>query len=317
MSGATVRVHVFGSLNLDSVYRLDAAPRAGETVTALDSNVAVGGKGGNQAIAAARAGADVSMVGALGDDQAARAIAETLEGAGVDTHHLARIDGQPSGSAIVLVDRTGENRIVLSPGANAHLEAATVAAGLAECAEGDIVMLQNEISPAMTALAAHGAHQGGLRIIWNAAPAPATAEQIPYADIIVVNEEELRALASLHGVSAGDDLETEVGRLAAAIGVAMVCTAGAQGVYFCADDESGHLPAPQVDAVDTTAAGDTFVGYLAAALAGGEHSLSAACAHAANAASLAVTRHGASPSIPNRSDVHEFERTINHERADA
>jgi ribokinase len=316
MSGTPVRVHVVGSLNLDSVYRLDAAPRAGETVTALDSDVVVGGKGGNQAIAAARAGAEVSMVGAIGDDQAGRTIAETLDSAGVHTHHLSRIDGQPSGSAIVLVERTGENRIVLVLGANAHLEAASVAAGLAESAEGDIVLLQNEVSPAMTALAARDARQRGLRVVWNAAPAPATAEQIPQADIIVVNEEELRALVSLHGYTAGDDLATEVERMSAAIDVALVCTAGARGVYFCGIDERGHVPAARVDAVDTTAAGDTFVGYLAAALARGERGLSAACAHAANAASLAVTRRGASPSIPSSSDVYEFERTIDNERAD-
>jgi ribokinase len=316
MSGTAMRVHVVGSLNLDSVHRLDVAPRAGETVTALESDSVVGGKGGNQAIAAARAGAEVSMVGAIGDDQAGRTIAEALDGAGVNTSHLSRIDGEPSGAAIVLVERTGENRIVLVPGANAHLEAATVAAGLAESAEGDIVLLQNEVSPAMTALAARDARKRGLRVVWNAAPAPATVDQIPHAAIIVVNEEELRALVALHGDTAGVDLATEVERLSAAMGVSLVCTAGALGVYLCAVGESGHVPAARVDAVDTTAAGDTFVGYLAAALASGERSLSAACAHAANAASLAVTRRGASPSIPSRSDVDEFERTIDNERTD-
>ncbi|MFF1635188.1 ribokinase [Leifsonia sp. NPDC058248] len=313
MSAAAARVLVVGSLNLDSVYRLTAAPRAGETVTALESDFAVGGKGGNQAIAAARAGAAVSMVGALGDDDAGQTIADSLDRAGVDTRHLSRIAGRPSGSAVVLVDRTGENRIVLSPGANGHLAQATVSAGLSECRPGDIVVLQNEIPPVLSVSAARAAHDRGLRVIWNAAPAPVAAEQIPPADIIVVNEEELRALASLHGLHAGAGLQTEVDRLADATGVAVVCTAGAHGVYFRTRAESGHVAAPRVDAVDTTAAGDTFVGYLAAALVHGERRFTDACHHAASAASLAVTRRGASPSIPTRSEVHEFERTIDQE----
>ena len=297
------RVFVVGSLNLDTVYRVQVAPRGGETIAADTVQTAVGGKGGNQAVAAARAGAEVIMVGKVGTDQAATAILAALSDAGANVEHVSRTEMHPSGTATVIVDATGENRIVIGAGANRALAAEDVRAALASCTRGDLVVLQNEIDPATTRAAADFARERGATVLWNAAPAPHFLGEVPAGiDLMVINEHELAAIARLVGVSA-PTLDGLVDRLAEATGSAVICTVGADGAWFRTGSDAGHVPAQRVRAVDTTAAGDTFVGYLAAQITSDRASLPARIAFAAMAASVTVTRSGASPSIPTLDEV--------------
>lgn len=285
---------VVGSCNIDLVASCDRLPFVGETVAGHDLEVVVGGKGVNQAIAAARAGARCRFVGAIGDDTHANRIRAALDAAGVDTTRLRRLAG-PSGTALILVDRAGNNLIAVVPGANGRVTA------LAEddrevIGSADVLVAQLEL-PIETVVAAVVAARGrGVPVVLNAAPArPVPTELLAATEVLVVNEHEGVQLAGA-SASAVDD----VGRLLLATVPRVVVTLGAEGAaYF---DRSGarlHVPAPRVAAVDTTAAGDTFTGVLAVAFAEAQpilRALQLACA----AASLCVERRGATPSIPDR-----------------
>jgi len=295
-------VFVVGSLNIDQNIRVRSLPRAGETVQGSDVAFSPGGKGGNQAVAAARAGAAVTFTGAVGEDVHGRRILEVLSGAHIDASHVRVISTAATGTAIIAVDDQGENQIIISPGANAGLTAADVEAGLAAVRPGDVLVLQLEIPTELVRQAARMAKSRGAFVILNAAPAPRQIEGLlDDIDLLVVNEQEIQVLADLAGVS-GTHLKL-VQALPPVLGAAVLCTAGAEGSFTALDGKLVHVPATKVSAKDTTGAGDTFVGYLAASLAGGAGGLPAAMMRASRASALAVTRNGAMESIPWRTEL--------------
>lgn len=296
-------VFVVGSLNADQLLEVPAFPAAGETVLASDVLITAGGKGGNQAVAAARAGAAVVMIGALGDDAHGVLVRGALTESGVDTGWVRTADGTHTGTAVVAVEAGGENRIIVASGANAHLTRQDVEAGLAGAAPGDLVLLQLETPVAVVAHAARFAKARGATVVLNAAPAPADNGCLTTdIDVLVVNQVEMRAVAELVGAGAGTgetgDVPGTVLATSRTLNCVVVCTTGAGGAYVNAGDRVAHIPAVQVTAVDTTAAGDTYTGYLAAALARGETDLTAALTTASAAAAVTVTRRGAMASIP-------------------
>ncbi|MEV8367158.1 ribokinase [Streptomyces niveus] len=296
-------VFVVGSLNADQLLEVPAFPAAGETVLASDVLITAGGKGGNQAVAAARAGAAVVMIGALGDDAHGVLVRGALTESGVDTGWVRTADGTHTGTAVVAVEAGGENRIIVASGANARLTRQDVEAGLAGAGPGDLVLLQLETPVAVVAHAARFAKERGATVVLNAAPAPADSGCLTTdIDVLVVNQVEMRAVAELVGAGAGTggpgDVAGTVLATSRTLNCVVVCTTGADGAYVNVGDRVAHIPAVQVTAVDTTAAGDTYTGYLAAALARGETDLTAALTTASAAAAVTVTRRGAMASIP-------------------
>jgi ribokinase len=240
------RVCVVGSVNIDLTFGVDALPRPGETVLASSSTSAPGGKGGNQAVAAARAGARVQFVGAVGDDAAAERLRAHLQANGVGLNGTVAIPG-PSGTAIIVVDADAENTIVVAPGANGRLTLAATGSRevIADC---DVLLTQLEI-PVSTALAAaHEARSAGAAVIVNASPAghdqTRLAELAAVADVVLANEAEAHEWPwrPTH----------------------LVVTLGARGARYVGTDGEFAVPAPAVRAVDTTGAGDVFAGVLAA-----------------------------------------------------
>lgn len=296
-------VFVVGSLNIDQNVRVSSLPQAGETVRGTDATFSPGGKGGNQAVAAARAGARVKFTGAVGDDTHGRRILDVLAEAHIDHDKLRVVSNIPTGTAIIAVDDRGENQIIVSPGANSSLTAEDVTAGLDTMRAGDVLVLQLEIAAALVRQAAAIAQSRGAFVILNAAPAPRQIDGLlDDVDLLVVNEQEIRALAEIAGIPAANHLEL-VRTLPPALGPAIVCTAGADGSFTVLDGALVHVPASTAAAVDTTGAGDTFVGYLAASLLAKPGDLAAAMHLASSAAALAVTRSGAMESIPQREEL--------------
>ena len=281
-----IDVLVVGSVNEDIVVSVERLPGPGETLLASEFALSCGGKGANQAVAAARDGVRVAMVGAVGDDDAGGRQGAALDGAGVDTRWLRRLTGVPTGTAFIQVDSRGENTIVVVQGANAHV---TLPVG---DVEPRVVVTQNEIPPAAQQEAVALAARTGARLVINAAPAPESPP--PWygtADPLVVNEHEAAQLATLDETGAG-----LLRRLRERTGArSVVMTLGERGALV--DDGTGVHAIPPVvveRVVDTTGAGDTFVGVLAARLARGEGLVAAASA-ANRVAAEAVTWSGARP----------------------
>ncbi len=279
----------YGSINIDHVYALPHFPAPGETLASTAYHRGLGGKGANQSVAAARAGARVVHLGAMGQDDD-WVIARLVE-AGVDTGQIARLD-TPTGHAIIYLDAGGENQIVLFPGANRALSVQIVRDGLAQARAGDMLMIQNET--AHSAQAAEIARAAGLSVMASAAPfnAAAVAEVLPHVTTLALNAVEA---AQLRAALGHDPQVTE-----------MLVTLGAEGAELrLADGQVLRQAAFAVQPVDTTGAGDTFAGYFAAARAeGAPHA--AALRLAAGAAALKVTRPGAADAIPTRDEVEVF-----------
>ena len=270
------RVVVLGSLNLDLVTQVERHPEPGETVLGEGLARLAGGKGANQAMAAAAAGADVAMVGAVGDDDAGRAYLQRLQAAGVDTSAIAVLDDEPTGTALIVVGDGAENSIVVVPGANGRVADAALAA-VEEMTPDDVLLVQLEIPLETVSAACERAAARGVRVVLNIAPyADLPAAVIQVADPLVANEHEAQLL--------GHTGATPRSRLV---------TLGAHGAVW---DDLG-LPAVEVpdgEVLDTTGAGDAFCGALAAALARGEGRESAL--HGALAAGADAVRHlGAQP----------------------
>lgn len=306
-------VYVFGSINADTSYRMSVLPGPGETVIASSAQTSPGGKGANQAIAAAAAGSVAQMVGLVGNDADAAALVHALEQRGVGTTSITN-SGAPTGRAVVYVDDAGENSIVVLSGANQLLSSDHAARALASIATGDVLVLQNEVPAAANRSAARMAQLAGATVVWNAAPAPATAaDLVREIDLLIVNEHELVQLSGLLGVRVQPheptvtNLEALLAATAEALDADAICTLGSAGAIYVADGVAGRVPAPKVRAIDTTAAGDTVVGYLAA------HSslpIEARLRLAAAAGALTVTREGASSSIPQFGEVDRMFTTL-------
>jgi ribokinase len=290
---------VFGSINVDLVCRVARTPSPGETVRGADYVLIPGGKGANQSLAARRAGAKVRLFGTVGFDAFADVALAELSPAGVDLSGLSRRGGA-TGVAIITVDDKGENAIVLSPGANAHARADTISPGA--FSPRDTLLLQLEVPFAESLAAAKTARAAGARVALSLAPYTAlAAEDIAAFDIIVVNQHEAADLARHLGVSA-KGADATVSALAHRLGRTVIATLGPDGAVAATDSEVIRVAALPVTPVDTTGAGDTFCGVLAAFLDEGTD-MRAALTRAAVAGSLAVTKAGAQPSVPTRAEI--------------
>ncbi len=280
------RIVTVGSANCDLVCRAERLPAPGETILGGQFFQAAGGKGANQAVAAARLGGQVTFVARLGrDDYGDRAIAG-YQADGLDTRFIARDDEAPSGVALILVDQTGENSIVVAPGANARLTADDVAAAGDAFTGAQVVLCQLEVPLEAVATAVRLGRQAGATVILNPAPArPLPRELLAGVDILVPNETEARLLGAE---------ESTLDRLGVPT---VVLTRGARGALLVSGGERLAVAAPLVEAVDTTAAGDAFCGALAVAVAEGRP-LAEAVGRACAAGALAATVAGAQPSLP-------------------
>lgn len=288
-------IAVLGSTNMDLVAYVAKAPRLGETVTGREFRTVPGGKGANQAVAAARSGGEVVMIGAVGADGFGVRLRSALAEAGVETAALRTVEGA-TGTAHITVDDEGGNSIVVVPGANA-LVTALEAGDESRIGAADSLLLQLEVPVSAAVAGARAARAHGTRTVLTPAPAqPLPAELLALVDLLVPNEHEAAALTGL----------TDPYQAAAALlqqVPEVVVTLGAAGALYAArGQEPLHVPAPPVRAVDTTAAGDTFVGALAVALGEGRPAPDA-LAWASVAAALSVQRPGAQDSMPTRMQI--------------
>ena len=297
-------ITVFGSINLDLIGRVERLPRPGETVPGSGFATAPGGKGANQALAAARAGAAVRMIGAVGRDGFAAEALSLLGPGGVDLERVRRVDG-PTGVALILVDAAGENVIAVIPGANGAVGAAD-AEGL-DFGPDDILLLQLEVPGPAIEAAARGARKGGARVLLNFAPFRAEALRLlAHATHLIVNESEGALIAEAMDAPARSTGE-QAKAIAERHGLSVIATLGGEGVLVVSDGRVLTAAASPVEVVDTVGAGDTFCGYLAAGLSE-RLDLQAALALASAAGGLACTKSGAQPSIPTRSEVDDMLR---------
>jgi ribokinase len=292
---------VVGSANVDLVVPVDALPAPGQTVLGDDHLRAAGGKGANQAVAAARLGRSVAMVGRIGDDDEGRRLLASLSDAGVDVAHVRRTPGVPTGLALITVDRSGENTIAVSPGANARVSAEDVAAAAEVLRAAAVTLVQLEVP--LRAVAAAVETAGG-RVVLNPAPAvPLPPDLLAGVDVLVPNRGELGLLAGVDEPVTIDAAVAAVRRLPGE--PAVVVTLGSQGALVVDGDLVEHVPATEVRAIDATGAGDAFCGGLADALSRGLGLLDAA-RWAAKVAALATTRWGAQPGMPSRAEVEDL-----------
>lgn len=296
-------IAVVGSLNLDLVVPVPRHPVPGQTVLGGDLAEHCGGKGGNQAVAAARLGRPVAMVGRVGADEAGGTLVDALTAEGVDTTHVLRTPDVPSGRALIAVDPAAENTIIVSPGANARLTAADCESARTVLAEAKVTVLQQEVPHAANEAAARLA--GGLVLV-NPAPVRGGENPLPArVDVLLPNRSELAALLGLapDALTAAEDVARAAARLRGA--GAVLVTLGGDGALLVEGGTSMLIPSFRVAAVDTTAAGDCFCAALACGLADGEP-LERAARFAAAAAALSTTRPGAQPSLPVRDEVEAF-----------
>jgi ribokinase len=281
---------VFGSINLDLVFAMQELPAPGQTRLASGFSMQPGGKGANQAVAARRDGAAVHMVGAIGEDSLAPLALAVMAESGVDLTALRRIADASTGCAGIATDAHGRNQIAVALGANALLLANDLPDALLK--PDNLLLVQMEAEPNQVAAAMQRARDAGMRVVLNLAPARILPKPVlQSANLVVVNEDEAEVLAGQFGCTA------TAAALHAALGVTIIRTLGGEGAEAAGPDGPVRVAAPHVDVVDTTAAGDCFVGTLAAALVRNmplPHALTRACA----AAALACTVSGSQRSLP-------------------
>jgi ribokinase len=276
-------IYSFGSINADYIYRVPRLPKPGETLAAITILRGLGGKGANQSVAAARAGAAVRHIGAVGHD--GRWAVDELRGYGVETTHIAELD-TPSGHAIIYVDLKGENCIVICKGANCAQSTSCLEAALSDAKRQDTLLVQNETN--LQVEAARMAKAKGMKVIYSAAPFSDQAVQavLPHVDLLIMNS-------------------VEASQLARKPSCRMIVTRGKDGVDLIECDARLHVPAVPAKAVDTTGAGDCFAGYLAAGLDQGMEMVDAIHLGVA-AAALQIQRHGTASAVPTRQEVDAF-----------
>jgi ribokinase len=295
-------VVVAGSINMDVVATAARHPNVGETVLGTDLRFLPGGKGANQAVAAARLGARTSLLGKVGEDAFGEALLEFLAGQGVDLSAVTRVGGTPTGTALIVVNEQSDNSIVVVPGANVTLVAVDV--DRVELRPGDVLVAQYEIPLPVVRAALARARRAGATTILNPAPALETpAELLGLADVVVVNETELAFLTagSTNGGSVGGSV-ADLARELQGPGQVVIATLGPDGAVMLVGDEEVRVAGRRVQAVDSTGAGDCFVGALAASLSSGTH-IADAVRFANVAASLSVERVGAGTGMPSLEEV--------------
>lgn len=298
MSAVTTSVAVFGSCNMDLVAYVPTAPQRGETVLGREFHTVPGGKGANQAIAAAKAGAYTSMIGAVGTDEFAGEMRKVLTASGVDVAGLRSIPGR-SGTAHIVVDDDGANSIVVVPAANNAMETFNDSDEELVADAGSLLLQLETPLPGVSAAAAAG-RRNGVKVVLTPAPAASLpADLLANVDLLVPNEHEA---AVLTGNTDPDQALEELLRKVPEV----VITLGSRGcLYGNRDGAQVRVPSHRVDAVDSTAAGDTFVGVLSAVLGEGA-SMSDAMRLASAGAALSVQRPGASSSMPTRAEIVRF-----------
>lgn len=304
------KVTVLGSLNVDSILRFKRFPKPGETLPLTGKSVAGGGKGANQAIAAARAGAQTTFIGKVGQDQEGTFMVQQLTESGVDDRFVQHSDAAATGSAFILLDASSENRILIDGGTNQLVTAEDVEQAQSVIADSTFLIAQFETPIAATQRGFELARAAQQKTILN--PAPATdavpAELLAVTDLIVPNETETETLTGVH-ITDEASMVTGAQKLQA-LGVAnVIITVGSKGAFWMRGGEHGFVPAFKVDAVDTTAAGDTFIGALSAVLQPDFSNLAEAVRFANRASSLAVQKLGAQPSIPTQAEIVAADQT--------
>lgn len=298
----STQVIVVGSINMDMVVKTSHIPQPGETVLGGEFFMNPGGKGANQAVSIARLGGNVAFIGKIGDDIFGKQSYQLFDEEGVDTSGILSDRNSPSGIALITVDEDGENSIVVAPGANARLKPEDVKLMSEKYPQGGIILLQLEIPMETVAFAAQLACDRGWLVIVNPAPANKHIHSLfPLIDILTPNVPEAEMLSGI----CINDIETakQAAEHIHEQGVKnVIITLGKDGAAVLDNGTFTHIPAPVVDAVDTTAAGDVFNGALAVALSEGKN-LTDATEFACGAASIAVTKMGAQSSIPYRNEV--------------
>lgn len=285
------RLFILGSINTDLVINTPYVPNKGETLIGSGFFTAHGGKGANQAVAAARSGAKVIMCGALGNDDFGKSARQSLLDEGIDCRHIKTVDGVSSGIAVIVLS-SGDNRIILDVGANHKITEKDVDEFLKESKKGDIFLAQLETPISVTGYALKRAKELGLTVILN--PAPANKDIIPYldfVDILTPNENECELLGGVEKLLKK--------------GMTLIVTLGEKGFRIINDKNDCTYPCIKIKPVDTTAAGDTFCGAMIAQLLEGK-ALEEAAKFGSKAASIACTRKGAQPSIPTKEEVLEY-----------
>ncbi|MDF2838007.1 MAG: ribokinase [Paenibacillus sp.] len=310
--GIQARLAIIGSINMDLVVHVQRHPQPGETIHGSDTLYSPGGKGANQAVAGAKSGATVTMIGAIGSDASGRDLLSSLQDYGVGTEAIVSKDGS-SGLAFISVDADGENIIILSPGANGKLMPCDLEQAWHAIKGCSAVLLQNEIPLETTLAAISKASEAGIRVYFNPAPAVKLPDEA-YEGIycLILNETEAEYIV---GTEFGEGEQAELATVRALVeagAASVVLTLGSRGAVY--GDRSGDIrrvEAYPVHPVDTTAAGDTFIGAFAAEREGGA-TAERALRFASAAAALAVTKSGAQMSIPTKTDVETFvsSRTI-------
>ncbi|AOK29840.1 MULTISPECIES: ribokinase [Burkholderia] len=304
---AAGNVMIVGSLNMDLVVRAPRLPLPGETLAGRSFAQAAGGKGGNQAVAAARLGARVAMLGCVGADGHGAALCAGLVAEGIDCTALAVSEKAATGVALIVVDDTSQNAIVIVAGSNGEVTPEAIAAHEAAIASADVLICQLETPEETVRAALAAGRRLGKAVVLNPAPAvgPLPGDWLPLVDYLIPNEVEA---AMLTGLPVRDPAGAEAAAraLQAAGARNVIVTLGGQGVLvLTAHGAASHYPAPRVVPVDTTAAGDTFIGGFAARIAAGD-ALPEAIRFAQRAAALSVTRAGAQPSIPTLAELDAF-----------
>lgn len=297
------KVTVVGSLNVDTTLRIKRMPLPGETLAAADKTSAAGGKGANQAVAAARSGAKTAFVGQVGTDNGGEMMIKDLQDNGIDTTGIRENDQVGTGSAAILLDEDGQNSILVYGGANQQLSVDDVVAAKQQIAVADFVIAQFETPQSATLKAFQIAKANGVKTILNPAPAQEIDPALlKLTDLIIPNETES---ASLTGIIITDETSMLMSAAKyAQMGVRnLIITVGAKGAFYCTQDGYNFVPAFKVNAVDTTAAGDTFIGSLASQLKPDMSNIEKALVYAQRASSLAVQKMGALPSIPTHDEI--------------
>jgi ribokinase len=291
------KIIVIGSSNTDMVIQSPKLPLPGETILGGQFFMFPGGKGANQAVAATRLGGSVTFIARIGDDIFGKQAVAQFQKEGIQTRFVSTDPEQPSGVALIMVDNKGENSIAVAPGANALLSEADIDRASSELTAAKVGLLQLEIPLETVVCSINRLYNAGTKVILNPAPArPLPAEIYPNIYIITPNETEAELLTGIH--VSDIPTATQAAQILRKKGVKhVVLTLGAKGAFVCSEDFTGLVPAPIVEAIDTTAAGDVFNGALAVAV-GQDMALKEAVGFACRAAGISVTRMGAQASAP-------------------
>lgn len=297
------KVTIVGSLNIDTTLRIKRMPLPGETLAAEGKSSAAGGKGANQAVSAARSGAQTAFIGEVGKDNSGQMMLDEMKANGIDVAGIRENDQVGTGTASILLDENGQNSILIYGGANQQLSPTDVEAAKDKITAADFVVAQFETPQAATLRAFQLAKANGVTTILNPAPAQKIdPEVLKLTDLIIPNETES---AELTGVIITDETSMLISAAKfAQMGVRnLIITVGAKGAFYCTQDGYSFIPAFKVNAVDTTAAGDTFIGALSSQLKPDMSNIEKALVYAQRASSLAVQKMGALPSIPTREQI--------------